>query len=55
MTKGVGLARRAADQMRSAPMWPALEALAPTLVYDGIDHGGHDVREGAAERVGDVA
>jgi pimeloyl-ACP methyl ester carboxylesterase len=33
---GVGLPAEFADQMRSAPMWPALEELAPTLVYDGI-------------------
>ena len=36
VTKGVGLPAAMADQMRSAPMWPALEELAPTLVYDGM-------------------
>jgi pimeloyl-ACP methyl ester carboxylesterase len=36
MTTGVGLPAEFADQMRTAPMWPALEELAPTLVYDGM-------------------
>ena len=39
MTAGVGLPAEMADQMRGAPMWPALEELAPTLVYDGIIMG----------------
>jgi pimeloyl-ACP methyl ester carboxylesterase len=39
MTTGVGLSAEFADRMRSAPMWPALEALAPTLAYDGIVMG----------------
>ena len=39
MTAGVGLPAEVADQMRSAPMWPALEELAPTLVYDGMIMG----------------
>jgi pimeloyl-ACP methyl ester carboxylesterase len=39
MTAGVGLPAEMADQMRSAPMWPALEELAPTLAYDGVIMG----------------
>lgn len=39
MTKGVALPAEMADQMRSAPMWPALEELAPTLAYDGMIMG----------------
>jgi pimeloyl-ACP methyl ester carboxylesterase len=39
VTTGVGLPSEFADQMRNAPMWPALEALAPTLPYDGIIMG----------------
>lgn len=34
MTKAVGQPQEMADQMRQSPMWPALEALAPTLAYD---------------------
>ena len=26
-------------QMRQSPMWPAMEAMAHTLAYDGADHG----------------
>lgn len=36
MTKGVGLPVEVVDQMRNAPMWPAMEELAHTLAYDGI-------------------
>jgi pimeloyl-ACP methyl ester carboxylesterase len=36
VTTGVGLPSEFAEQMRNAPMWPAFEALAPTLAYDGI-------------------
>ncbi len=35
MAQGVGLPAEAVDQMRHAPMWPAMEALAHTLAYDG--------------------
>jgi len=34
LTKAVGLPSEAVAQMRTAPMWPGLEAFAPTLVYD---------------------
>jgi pimeloyl-ACP methyl ester carboxylesterase len=34
MTKGVGLPPEAVAWMRNAPMWPGLEALAPTLLQD---------------------
>jgi pimeloyl-ACP methyl ester carboxylesterase len=41
LTKAVGLPGQAVAQMRGAPrrpasMWPALEAMAPTLVYDNL-------------------
>ena len=35
MVTGVGLPAEAAAQMRGAPFWPALEAVAHTLAYDG--------------------
>lgn len=34
MTAAVGVPREMLPQMRQAPMWPALEAAAPTLLYD---------------------
>jgi pimeloyl-ACP methyl ester carboxylesterase len=34
MTKGMGLPAETIGQMRHAPMWPGLEGLAHTLVYD---------------------
>ena len=36
MTSAVGLPAEAVGQMRKSPAWPGLEALAPTLVYDGL-------------------
>jgi len=36
LTKAVGLPDQAVVQMRRAPTWPALEAMAPTLVYDNL-------------------
>ena len=39
LTKGVDLPVDAVAQMRSAPMWPALEAMAHTLVYNVIIMG----------------
>ncbi len=45
MTAAVGIPPEVMPQVRSAPMWPALEAAAHTLAYDGMlmgDHmGGH--------------
>ncbi len=35
MTRGVGLPRDLVAQVRAGPTWPALEALAHTLPYDG--------------------
>ena len=35
MVTGVGVPPEAAAQMRGAPFWPSLEALAHTLPYDG--------------------
>jgi pimeloyl-ACP methyl ester carboxylesterase len=36
MAKAVGLPPDAVGQMRRRPSWPAMAALAPTAVYDGI-------------------
>ena len=35
MTTVIGLPADAVANMQKAPMWPAFEAVAPTLVYDG--------------------
>ena len=51
MTKGVDLPADAVAQMRNAPMWPALEAMAHTLVYNIMIMGDFSV---PAERVGSV-
>jgi pimeloyl-ACP methyl ester carboxylesterase len=34
LTKAVGIPAEVVAQMRHAPMWPAMEAIAPTLAYD---------------------
>jgi len=34
MTKGVGMPVEFVAPMRQSPVWPALESLAPTLIYD---------------------
>lgn len=34
MTKGVGMPIEAVAPMRNMPMWPMLESVAPTLIYD---------------------
>ena len=39
MTKAVGVPAEFVAQMQNAPMWPALEAAAHTLVYDGTIMG----------------
>ena len=41
-TQVVGLPREMLEPMRGTPMWQALEAMAPTLVYDGHALGGDD-------------
>jgi pimeloyl-ACP methyl ester carboxylesterase len=41
MTTGVGLPAQVVDQMRGAPMWPAMEGLAHTIAYDGRVMGDH--------------
>ena len=51
MTKGVDLPADAVAQMRNAPMWPAFEAMAHTLVYNVAIMGDFSV---PAERVGSV-
>lgn len=35
MVRGVGMPQDAVTQMRGAPFWPALEAVAHTIAYDG--------------------
>jgi pimeloyl-ACP methyl ester carboxylesterase len=40
MTKAVGQPEEAVEQARQMPMWPALEAMAHTLVYDALVLGG---------------
>jgi pimeloyl-ACP methyl ester carboxylesterase len=51
LTKGVDLPADAVAQMRNAPMWPAFEAMAHTLVYNTTIMGNFSV---PAERVGSV-
>ncbi|GAA1863313.1 alpha/beta fold hydrolase [Actinomadura bangladeshensis] len=51
---GVGMPPEMVAQARSAPMWPALEALAPTLAYDSAvmdDAEGGAMPEGLIRRV----
>lgn len=51
---GVGMPEEMVRQMRDAPMWPALEALAPTLAYDSAvmdDAAGGAMPEALIERV----
>jgi pimeloyl-ACP methyl ester carboxylesterase len=35
MTAAIGMPPEAVAQMRNSPMWPKLEAVAPTIAYDG--------------------
>lgn len=42
--RNVGVPAEVIGQMRSQPMWPAFEAVAPTLVYDGTIMG--DTQQG---------
>jgi pimeloyl-ACP methyl ester carboxylesterase len=35
MTTAIGMPAEAVAQIRNSPMWPKLEALAPTIAYDG--------------------
>ncbi len=35
MTAAIGIPPEAVAQMRQSPMWPKLEAVAPTIAYDG--------------------
>ena len=39
MIEGVGVPPEVVEQMRQAPMWPGLEALAHTIAYDGMVMG----------------
>ncbi|NYJ07469.1 alpha/beta fold hydrolase [Petropleomorpha daqingensis] len=41
-TQVIGLPAEMVASFRTTPMWPSLEALAPTLVYDGHAMGGDD-------------
>ena len=36
MVEAVGQPKQVVDQIRETPMWAGLEAMAPTLVYDGL-------------------
>ncbi len=51
LTKGVDLPAGAVAQMRNAPMWPAFEAMAHTLVYNIVVMGDFSVPAG---RMGSV-
>jgi len=51
MTKAVGQPPEAVDQIRNTPMWPGLEAMAPTLAYDAAIVGDGDL---PANRVASV-
>lgn len=41
MAKAVGVPAEMLSQMRQAPMWPAMEQMAPTLLYDDAVIGGN--------------
>ncbi|MGH2602517.1 MAG: alpha/beta fold hydrolase, partial [Dehalococcoidia bacterium] len=43
MTQAVGMPAEIVGQMRSAPWWPAQEALAPTLIYDAAIVGDYSI------------
>ncbi len=51
MTRVVGLPPKFAAQARSAPWWPAQEALAHTLAYDAEIMGDYSLPKGRAARV----
>ena len=48
----VGMPDEAIDQMRSSPMWPALEAAAPTIAYDDRVMGDGTVPRERARQIG---
>jgi pimeloyl-ACP methyl ester carboxylesterase len=48
----VGMPEEAVAQMRSSPVWPAMEALAPTIAYDNAAMGDGTVPRERAQRVG---
>ncbi len=50
-TKGVDLPAGAVAQMRSAPVWPAFEAIAHTLVYNILITGDFSLPAGRMSRV----
>src|SRR3954449_4944238 len=41
-TQVIGLPAQMVDSFKATPMWPGLEAIAPTLVYDAHAMGGDD-------------
>jgi pimeloyl-ACP methyl ester carboxylesterase len=47
----VGMPDQAVTQMRNSPMWPALEAIAPTIAYDNAVMGDGTVPREKAGRV----
>ena len=50
-TKGVGIPTEVVAQLRRAPFWPALEAIAHTLVYDALLTGDLSVPTGLAASI----
>ncbi len=48
----VGMPDEAVAQMRSSPLWPALEAVAPTIAYDNAVMGDGTVPHVRAGRIG---
>lgn len=52
MTKVIGMPAEAAASMRAAPIWPTLEEVAPTLVYDAAVMGDYSM---PAKRIASVA
>jgi pimeloyl-ACP methyl ester carboxylesterase len=47
----VGMPEDVVEQMRSSPLWPVLEATAPTIAYDNLVMGDGTVPRDRAERV----
>ena len=48
----VGIPAEAVAQMRSSPLWPALESIAPTIAYDNAVMGDGTVPKEKAGRIG---
>jgi pimeloyl-ACP methyl ester carboxylesterase len=48
----VGMPDEAVEQMRSSPLWPTMEATAPTIAYDNAAMGDGTVPHDKAGRIG---